>query len=441
MQTQKKIGLLLPKNINPDIANAIFNLLEARKDLKIIHAEEQDFLIFPRQNQHSVKISESILSSLLRYLPLIIKEPRTKLRLYLINRNSNIMKASVLGLIKRAILSTKLIFNIGISYDSALKITKFFSKTNKSKNVPDLDYLIYVPTSNYDAKILAHYVSMRTKIYCWLYSWDNLFKATDIYTQSDQFIVWNKELAKNLSNLYGIETKRISISSPPQFAYTIEFHNNEEKYLDIEDKSESNDSPYILYICSQGHPILAKVEVDMILNIYDTLHTEGIQLRFLVRTYPNSSYNYVQKTDIGNRNIHFSEIKSAANQTIESIRRISKQKYTQIKSAIAVINFGSTMILEAAHINPNIIQLGYIPISTNANLLRDQLKNEHIKNFLISQQNPALVSNQAELLFKINEILKNQQNNFDSSSYFKSLTKSTDGENFGEELTNLIISI
>ena len=425
----RKTAIIITDKNNREMMFAINFLIDKNPHVKIISAstlidiDAVHRIAFsgPKQNYLSGKFGMII--------RMLIRSPNTlmrKIKLIGIYQNKGILK-----IIFHIILYyLRDVLRLGLTYDFYIKnIVPSFKMENFS--ISDFDKVIYCPSTLDDMgeMILKQFLLKNVSIYCWIYSWDNIYKTNQVLKSADKFIVWNQILKSDLSDLYKIIPEKIEICSPLQFRYISDFNKI---------KKISRPKKQVMYICCGGVEdkvidINAINEISLILDSIDK------DFKLLVRLYPNVIYTEDEKNQIqliGNVNIFDSTI-------LPQIKPYMDVKLMQIHESKIIINIGSTFILEAAHISNEIIQMAYLPnFKGVSKKYKNILKYEHINKMLNVEDNSFLVKNRRELTAAILKKLKYnvyKESNENSIFFLKNITNQLQEQEFGDRFLQIVI--
>lgn len=236
--------------------------------------------------------------------------------------------------------------------------------------------VVYNPVTVRDKRILFEAKAAGLRLVSWVFSWDNPMKDNEFLVDADHYLVWNEENRRDLVRYHAIPADRIHIVGPSQF----------DVYLEMRKLPRPTDpEPYILYACAVGLDQHLDQEIRMILKIREIMDRLDPALPLWVRPYPfrlDRTFGYdALRNRPGIKLLDFGELKD---NRIMVNRGELEQKWHQIRNARGLINFGSTLGLEASFTDTPIVQIGFsLPFDGPAYLdVAELFKNEHLQYIL-----------------------------------------------------------
>lgn len=300
----------------------------------------------------------------------------------------------------------------------------------------DCRVLIYNPVFVEDKRILFEAHAAGIKVISWVYSWDNPFKDNEFISWANAYLVWNEENRKDVSRLHNVPPERIHVTGPAQMDY-------------LKGRPSSPPSPpnkrYILYPCATGVEDHVLQEVEVIINLRHLIDSIDPEVELLVRPYPfrlklETDPYACLRTRRGIAVANFGEIvdgRLLINSAVE------EERYLQFRDAVCMINFGSTIGLEAAYTDTPIIQLAYSSAeSSDASLsLGLVFENEHLR-YIIRREYPNVVENDEALTRCLQDILSGHGERYMAYSRMLRLFSDPLGiPSYREELSQRILQL
>lgn len=263
--------------------------------------------------------------------------------------------------------------------------------------------LVYSPVTVRDKRILFEAKRLGIRVVSWVYSWDNPIKDNEFLVDADDYLVWNDENRMDLVRYHGINSERIHVVGPAQFDFYVEM---QERYAHA--KPETNTQPYVLYACAMGLHEHVLQEIELIIKIRGLLDLIDPDMPLWVRPYPFRVDKRFEYTALRNRRgIHLLNFGCLEGNRILVEREELEDKYQQIANARCLINFGSTLGLEASFAATPIIQVGFnLPFSGPDYLdVRYALQSEHLR-YMIDTAFPNTVTSLDALQRALYDVLK-----------------------------------
>lgn len=258
-------------------------------------------------------------------------------------------------------------------------------------------YFLYSPISIKSYFIVHEARRRKLKIINWIYSWDNPMKDNESIKGADYYFVWNKENKNDLKKYHMISESKIHIVGPLQFDYLIE-----NKSRDIDEYKKQK---YVLYVCAHGIREHVEQEVINILGIKNMLNTIDSSVELIVRPYPFIiDMNWY--TNLVESGIKLDPIPSKWDPYKLTEDDLVKKK-NQLSHALCVINFSSTIVLEASFTKTPIIQIKFSfdnnwPDTLHIN---QTLKNPHLKHLLLDDY-PNICNSKESMRIALSDILQ-----------------------------------
>lgn len=263
----------------------------------------------------------------------------------------------------------------------------------------ETDAVFFSPVGPKDQRILYEAKEMGVPVLAWIYSWDNPVKDNEFFLDADSYGVWNPENAEDLSTYHGIPPERTRVVGPVQYGPMLARHA-------ARSAVPGADPPHVLYVCAVGREFLVEQEVELILWIREQLDAVSPETELRVRPYPfrlpGIGYARLEARE-GVRVEHFGRKNKGR---ILMDEEEEKRKQAQIEAAACMINFGSTMGLEAAFTPTPILQFRALPSLpvVGPHPLAECLRNEHLRHML-SGEHPNYIEDGASLRRAFRDVL------------------------------------
>lgn len=218
-----------------------------------------------------------------------------------------------------------------MSYDWYLNRITFSGRTD----LTGIDKMVAF-TEIYDDYLLARLIHEKLPTFVYVYSWDHACKHVR-FSKRLHYLVWNKDIAQDLSALKGIPNQFIHELGATQLGYI-------EKFKSAQPAKQVTD-PYFYYGCGIGISSLVQAEINLILLLADCIQQVYPDHKLLVRPYPNfkdwTLYNQLLERDnILLDNSYKQSDLSVADEDI-------MEKFNKIEHAVAFFHIGTTLGLEA----------------------------------------------------------------------------------------------
>ncbi|MEA2014782.1 MAG: hypothetical protein U9N38_05710 [Thermodesulfobacteriota bacterium] len=295
-------------------------------------------------------------------------------------------------------------------YSDALE---FLFRTSDKYGVilKDYDVLIFSPVHTFDKRIIYEAKNRGLDIVCWVYSWDNPMKDNEFMPNADRYFVWNEPCVESLCRLHSVPRDRVDIVGPVQFDFLLGKKNADKKAAPAKDLAMEKNDRYVLYACATALRAHISQEVNTVIYVRRIIDEIDPDVRLLVRPYP---YRYPGTDDayedLANyENIELLQFGQAKREMVVMSKQDLLDRQSQIQGAECLINFGSTIGLEASFTDTPIIQFGFnFPNEYAACLdLGEVLKNEHLQ-LVIDPDFPNTVQSETELKKVLADILNGQ---------------------------------
>lgn len=273
-----------------------------------------------------------------------------------------------------------------------------------------VDVVIFLPTGLTDYRVIYEAKNRGKKIISWVYSWDTIYKDKFFIDFADLYLAWNQEIARDLEKQHRIDREKIKISGPVQLDYLKKFKSSN---LDIRERlSNLNSSKYILYPCSRGNFYYSVQEIELVSKMAGVIRKLDKNLKLVVRTYPN-----IEDASIMDRLRPYENIIINDNFGIPQDRLYMSDadlnfKSQLLRNASLIINFVTTMTLEAAYFDIPILQLNfdiYVPGMPAGWRLKETLGGDHIQKYVLINGFPNIINSLDNLASTIKDALENPQ--------------------------------
>ena len=269
------------------------------------------------------------------------------------------------------------------------------------------DMVVFNPVTVRDKRLLFEAKALGLNVVCWVYSWDNPMKDNEFFVYADDYLVWNEENRQHLVQIHGLKPGSIHVVGPAQFDF----------YLDRSQEPSSSQegrANYVLYACALGLDQHLEQEIDMVLKIREIMDELGSELSLWVRPYPfrlNNRFQYERLKGVPG--IRLLEFGRADGERIVVSKSELNEKYEQIDNACCLINFGSTLGLEASFTDTPIIQIGFgLPYCGPRHLdVAHAFANEHLR-YMIDTRFLNTVVNIDQLRRALQDILQGRTEHY-----------------------------
>jgi len=288
------------------------------------------------------------------------------------------------------------------SYAAALRLL-YRKSTRYTEFLSAYDMVVFNPVTIRNKRLLFEAKRQGLRVVCWVYSWDNPMKDNEFFTCADDYLVWNEQSRQHLILIHGLAPSAIHVVGPAQF----DFYLKKSKEADAR---ESGSGHYVLYACALGLDQHLEQEVDMILKIRELLDAIAPDMPLWVRPYPfrqDKQFGYDRLKSVeGIRLLAFGELEG---NRIVITKDVLEEKYDQINRARCLINFGSTLGLEASFTETPIIQIGFNLPYAGARYLNAKhvFLNEHLQ-YIIDPRFPNIATNLTELRRGLQQVLSGE---------------------------------
>ena len=230
-----------------------------------------------------------------------------------------------------------------ISYKKYLSLLK----SDQAHILKDIDKFFCI-TQIYNDMMYAAIQKTGKPVINYVYSWDHSCKMKCfLHTEKNLYLTWSEAIKQDLIELQQISAVRIHILGASQLIYLFD-------YLSNDHPAGINLPPYIYLAGGTGNGQLLQEEISMMEILIKTSLASSKNVLFKIRPYP-----FVKNMSVYNR------LAAYPNAEIEKISDFKKgesqfssdyeSKYNSIKGGLALFHFGTTLSLEAAHINVPVI--------------------------------------------------------------------------------------
>jgi hypothetical protein len=173
-----------------------------------------------------------------------------------------------------------------------------------------------------------------------------------------------------------------------------------------------NSSKYILYPCSRGNFYYSVQEIELVSEMAKVIRKLDKNLKLVVRTYPNIEDASIMDGLRPYDNIIINDNFGIPQDRLYMSDADLEFKCQLIKNAAIVINFGTTMTLEAAYFDVPILQLNfdiYVPGMPGGWRLKNALGGDHIQKYVLMNGFPNVINSLDSLEYTIKDALENPE--------------------------------
>ncbi len=268
------------------------------------------------------------------------------------------------------------------------------------------DVFIFSPVHMFDKRIIYEAKNHGLKVVCWVYSWDNPMKDNEFMENASRYFVWNSQCAEALCKLHPVPREKVDIVGPVQFDYLIEQWNQKPP-------APGGPGRYVMYACATALPEHTDQEVNMVINIRRILDSIDPEVKLLVRPYPYRNAHEVYRKLLNRPNIELAEFGHVTEEMILMTKEDLLERQSQIEKAMCLINFASTIGLEASFTQTPIVQLNFnFPHQYPSYIdIKEVLKNDHLK-LVTDPEYPNTANNAAELKNILSEIVAGRKEKY-----------------------------
>ena len=270
LHTKKKVLILLPDGAG--IRNFIYSdfLLKCiennlniscwgREEILTLIEKPVDKIILP-QEKHTTPLAELLRKAwqvlLLRHYAVIFQEPVYLTYIFKTKRADNTkecIKNFVTQLIIRCYSDKKNIQKLKLKYQNIIRNTRYYRQCRKEllQQNPEILFCTHQRSSEAIAPMLAAN-DLGIKTSCFIYSWDNIPKAT-LYVDANYYFVWSDYMKQEILKHHPeIKPQCILVTGSPQFAPYFDNSNiiDRKKFADIYRLPVEND-----WICYSGDDV------------------------------------------------------------------------------------------------------------------------------------------------------------------------------------------
>ncbi|MEM7390859.1 MAG: hypothetical protein AAF492_00805, partial [Verrucomicrobiota bacterium] len=107
------------------------------------------------------------------------------------------------------------------TYARALKFLYRGSKMH-TELLKQYDVLVSIPVNTIDKRIEYEAMALGLDVICYVFSWDNPMKDSEMSPDATKYLVWNRETKDELCERHDIEPERVGLVGPVQFDYLLE---------------------------------------------------------------------------------------------------------------------------------------------------------------------------------------------------------------------------
>lgn len=230
-----------------------------------------------------------------------------------------------------------------ISYKKLLALLK----TDQQHLLNDIEKFFCI-TQIYDDVLYAAIQKTNKPVINYVYSWDHACKMKCfLSTPQNIYLTWSEEIKNDVHALQGVKPDQIHVLGATQFIYLY-------KFLASQSSAPQNPDPYIYLVGGTGNGKLLSEEITMMENLIASAASNSNFFQFKIRPYP-----FVRDMSV------YDKLASLPNVEIESMHAFTQgtsqlpadftEKYKTIQNAAALFHFGTTLSLEAAHLDVPVI--------------------------------------------------------------------------------------
>jgi|GEM_PF-7086284 len=270
-----------------------------------------------------------------------------------------------------------------LSFDQMLSWYRPF--VNKSI-VADIDvFLVLTPHEQND--FLALIAQTDKPIFAYQHSWDHSFKFKKISTNRFHYLTWGDLLSEDLQTAFSIPPSQTSTIGSSQLALLNKISSN-----NITNESSSNSEPYIYFVAAFGYKAAAIQEVKLVKEVAKRMELHAPALKLVFRQYPllrdNDVYQELQNIE----NLVFDDYSIDGKDMLLSYADV-EHRVKMIAGATAVFHAGTTVGLEAAFLDRNVVYLCCQPEEDSSTLsLSAYWKQYHLKRYYYNTNFPNVVT-------------------------------------------------
>lgn len=203
-----------------------------------------------------------------------------------------------------------------------------------------------------------------------IFSWDNLTSQGRIMLPYDYYLVWNKQLKRQLMEMYrGIRREQIFVTGTPQFDFHFrpEFYQTREEFC--REIGANPKRPIVLYTTGMANHMPHEPEiVEEIADILRECPGENAP-QLIVRVYPKDLTGRFENLKRRRADILFPQIRWEK-EWLTPTQEDSYALVNTLRHAALGINVASTVSLELCMFDKPVINVGYNPPSLNPQTLR-----------------------------------------------------------------------
>jgi hypothetical protein len=220
-------------------------------------------------------------------------------------------------------------------------------KSNQIHILKDIDKFFCI-TQIYNDVMYAAIQKTKKPVINYVYSWDHACKMK-CFLHDDQnlYLTWSEEIKEDLIELQYVSQDHIHVLGATQLIYLFDYLNNDHAV-------SKTLPPYIYMVGGTGTGQLLQEEVSMMEALIKSSLISHPEILFRIRPYP-----FVRNMEIYNclalyPNAELEKISDFKKGTAQ-LPSDYESKYNSIAGALALFHFGTTLSLEAAHINVPVI--------------------------------------------------------------------------------------
>ncbi|MCH6257908.1 hypothetical protein MLD52_15220 [Puniceicoccaceae bacterium K14] len=208
--------------------------------------------------------------------------------------------------------------------------------------IEDIDAFLFI-TEICNDFFLAKVLKTKTPAYAYVYSWDHPCKHTNLPRNLTGYFTWNSQIAEDLHELLDIPTEKIISTGATQLSYIADYLNTE--------KTNENESNYIIFGCSVGYPEFVTQEVKLISKIANILKKVSPSTKLIVRPYPFLGNWKFYDALREHSNIEFDDEYRKGKKDKSLTNKDIWEKLHLMDNALAFLHTGTTLGLECCYLN------------------------------------------------------------------------------------------
>lgn len=213
----------------------------------------------------------------------------------------------------------------------------------------------------------AQWLGIKTATF--IFSWDNLTSQGRVLLPYDYYLVWGEDLKSQLLDMYEwIDPSQVFITGTPQFDFHFrdEFYQTREEFCRLIGADPKR--PIVLYTTGMANHMPGEPEI--VEEIADMLaKRESVYMpQLLVRVYPKDLTGRFEELKNRRKDILFAKVAWETN-WLTPQKEDSVALVNTIRHCAVGINVASTVSLELCMFDKPAINVGYNPLSVDANVL------------------------------------------------------------------------